>query len=149
MEKLTETDIKKIEQLNIELSSIEEKIYHLAKLQNQIALKKILEKENNITDYELEVNIFFSTDRDGKIVTWNEQMKAHFLLDIYHNINDKKNYAVPKVIINSKELKFEKCCWLMYKLYIDCDLKWIDMLLISNILFDINISYQYQININL
>jgi len=149
MKKLTQTNIETLEKLNIELSLIEEKIYNLAKLQNQIALKKILEKENNITDYELEVNLSFYTDRDDdKIVSWDEQMKIHFLYDIHHNINDKENHIIPKAVMKSKELNFETCCWLTYKLYIECELEWTDMLQITNIWFDINISYQYQIDIN-
>jgi len=149
MKKLTSTDIENLEKLNIEFSLIEEKIYNLAKLQNQIALKKILEKENNITDYELEVNLSFFTDRDDdEIVSWDEQMKVHFLYDIHHNLNDGENHIIPESVIQSKELSFEKCCWLTYKLYIECELEWIDMLQITCIQFDINISYQYQMDIN-
>ena len=149
MNKLTPTEIKKLEKLNIEFSLIEEKIYNLAKLQNQIALKKILEKENNITDYELEVNISFYTNKDNdEIASWDEEMKIHFLYDIHHNINDKENHTIPEAVIKSKELNFETCCWLMYKLYIECELEWIDMLQITNTCFIINISYQYEIDIS-
>jgi len=149
MKKVTPTDIKKLEKLNIRLGLIEEKIYNLAKLQNQIALKKILEKENNITDYELEVNLSFLTGRDDdEIVSWDEQMKVHFLYDIHHNLNDRENHIIPEVVMKSKELHFEKCCWFMYKLYIECELEWIDMLQITSVWFDINISYQYQMDIN-
>jgi len=150
MKKLTPIDIKKLEKLNIKFSLIEEKIYNLSKLQNQIALKKILEKENNITDYELEVNLSFYTDRDDEeIVSWNEQMKVHFLYDIHHNLNDNENHIIPEAIIQSKELYFEKCCWFMYKLYIESELEWVNILQITNICFDINIRYQYQIDLNL
>ncbi|MEA2091328.1 MAG: hypothetical protein U9O83_03055 [Campylobacterota bacterium] len=145
---LTLVDVQKVEALNKQLIAIEEKIYNLAKIQNQVALKKLLEKE--ITDYELEVHISFYTDLDDdSVASWDEHMKVHFLYDIHHNINDKEDHIIPQSIMKSKELNFQKCCWLTYKLYIDYEFEWIDLLRINNILFDINISYQYQIDINL
>ena len=50
MKKLNKLEIEKLSKLNSELILIEELIYIRAKEQNQIALKKLLEKEYDIVD---------------------------------------------------------------------------------------------------
>ena len=94
------------------INAFENKIYNLAKKQNQIALKKLLECEDEINDYKLEVKIYFYIN-ENKIYTYGKDLKPCFLNDI------------------------------------DCgSLLFIDNISeITSIEFDINISYQYKINI--
>ncbi len=94
------------------INQIKKEIYNLAKKQNQIALKKLLEYENNITDYALEINIYFYKD-ENKVYTYNKDLKPYFLNDI--------GCRLPFSIYNISE--------------------------VTNIEFDINVSYKYKINI--
>lgn len=144
----TPVDIQKIKSLNTQLTAVEEKIYNLAKTHNQAALRKLLESEMHITDYELEVDISLYTNQT-ELVFWNEYMKPHFLNDRHCNINDKENHNVSSAIIKNSELNAQKHCWLMHRLYDDFSIDWADILLIDNIWFDINIRHQYSIDINL
>jgi hypothetical protein len=145
---LTSVDIQKIKSLNTQLTSAEEKIYNLSKVQNQVALRKLLESEMHISDYKLEVNISLYTNQ-SELVFWSEDIKPHFLNDIPCNINDKKNHNVSSTIINNSELNSQQHCWLMHRLYDDFSVDWVDILLINHILFDVNIHYQYSIDLDL
>ena len=145
---LTSFDIQKIKYLNTKLTSVEEKIYNLSKLQNQVALKKLLENEEHISDYKLEVNISLYTN-NAELVFWSEDFKPHFLNDSQCNINDKKNHNISSAIIKNNELNSQNHCWLMHRLYDDFSIDWADIVLINKIYFDINTCYQYSIDINL
>jgi len=96
----------------MDINNLEDKIYRLAKKQNQIALKKLLEHEDDITDYSLEVKMSFYID-ENKIDTYAKDLKPYFLNDTQYSSLFKIN--------NLSE--------------------------ITHIDFDINISYQYKINI--
>ncbi|MEA2017396.1 MAG: hypothetical protein U9N59_03015 [Campylobacterota bacterium] len=96
----------------MDINQIENRIYTLAKKQNQLALKKLLENEDGIVDYKLVVKIYFYTN-ENKIHSHIEDLKPCFLNDI--------NCGSLFKIDNISE--------------------------ITNIDFDINISYQYKINI--
>ena len=86
MKKLNKLEIEKLSKLNSELILIEELIYIRAKEQNQIALKKLLEKEYDIVDYEIEVNYLFYGDdyiKEGEeedpehlLADWTDDMKS-------------------------------------------------------------------------
>lgn len=150
MQKLSSFDVQQIAKLNDQLRIIEEKIYNLAKVQNQIALKMLINKENAITDYELEAEIHFFTNDEEAIVSWEEYLKPHFLEDIHCcNLNDQQDHNVSSSIIAHNELNSQKHCWLMHRLYDDFQVDWNDILLIKNVWFDINVKYQYIIAIDL
>ena len=151
MKELSSFHVQQIAKLNEQLCVIEEKIYTLAKVQNQTALKMLINKENAITDYELGVEIsFFINDNEEAIVSWEEYLKPHFLEDIpCCNINDQENHNVSSSFIMNHELNAQKHCWLMHRLYDDFHIDWSDILLIKNVCFDINVKYQYIIAIDL
>jgi len=98
----------------MDINQLENKIYTLAKKQNQIALKKLLENEDGMVDYKLVIKIYFYINEniiDAKI----EDLKSCFLSDI--------DYSSLLSIDNISK--------------------------ITNIDFDINISYQYKINLTM
>jgi hypothetical protein len=147
----TKQKLKQIEKLNQFLETIEEKAYNLAKIENQTALKKLQNKENNIDDYELEIQfMFFTKDRkdDGvELLTIIEHVKHHFNKNSEINLNDKENHNVTKSIINSKALNEQKHCWLLHCLYDDYHISWDRILDIDGVYFDINIRLQYDENL--
>lgn len=141
-------DLKKIQVLNDKLERAEERIYNLAKAQNQIVIKKILEKEQGIIDYELEIELFFYINEE-ELISFNEYIKPHFLKDTPCNINDKKNHNVTRGIYDNPELNSQKHCWLMHSLYDDYYVPWEDICKITLLSFDINIRYQYEVLIDM
>ena len=148
IKKLSPVDVQKIEQLNIQLTAMEERIYLLLYKENNVALKKMCQKIDTITDYELELNISFYKDEDvEELVSWSERMKSHFLHDGNCNINDKENHNVTSAIINDRILNEQKHCWLLHSLYDDCNVPWEDILRINCVWFDVNVSYQYEMEI--
>ena len=140
-------DVQKIERLNRQLTRMEEKIYHLANLENLNALKKLHQNDENITDYELEVELSFYVD-DDELASWKEMMKSHFIYDRHCNINDKGNHNVTSATINNRTLNEQKHCWLLHSLYDDCGVLWEDILHINCVCFDVNVSYQYKMEIS-
>lgn len=63
------------------INNLENKIYTLAKKQNQIALKKLLENEDNIADYTLKVTINFYKNKN-RVKIYTKDLKPCFLNDI-------------------------------------------------------------------
>ncbi len=135
--------IEKIEKINKQLVDIEFKIYQRAKEENKIALKKLLEKQNDMIDYELEANITFIS-KEHELCTVNENFKPHFNRENFHvNINDKENHNVTTATIKNKQLNEQHHCWLLHSLYDDCMISWNKILKITDVCFDIEVSYQY------
>jgi len=66
------------------INKLENKIYSLAKKQNQIALKKLLENEDGITDYFLELKMSFYID-EHKIDSHTKDLKPYFLNDTQYS----------------------------------------------------------------
>ena len=66
---------KRLENLNNRLTSLEKNIYNRAKEQNQVALKKLLDREDGIYDYEIEVEISFYIQED---VYHPKKSRQHF-----------------------------------------------------------------------
>ena len=142
-------DYKEIENLNTRLTSLEENIYNRTKEQNQVALKNLLDGENGIYDYEIEVELGFFIQED-ELISWRERMcKSYFLEDTrYWNINDKNNHNTTSCCWKHKELNEQKHCWLLHRLYDDFRISWKDIVKIETICFDINVLYQYKDEIN-
>ena len=139
---------KEIENLNNRLTRLEENIYNRSKEQNQVALKKLLDGEDGIYDYELEVDIGFFIQED-ELISWREMCKAYFLDDTRHwNINDTKNHNTTSCCWQHKELNTQKHCWLLHRLYDDFGISWSDIVKIETICFDINVLYQYKDELN-
>lgn len=142
--------IKQIEKLNQFLQKVEEKAYNLAKIENQRALEKLQNKENNIEDYELEIQfMFFTKDKDDgvELLTMKESIKHHFNKNCEINLNDKENHNVTKFLINSKDLNEQKHCWLLHRLYNEYFISWNRILDINGVYFDINLRLQYDENL--
>jgi hypothetical protein len=142
---ISSENIQNIELFNTQLTTMEEEIYLLAQKENDIAVKKMCQKIDNITDYELELNIVFYKDKDeGELVFFTERMKSHFLHHVHCNINDKANHNVTSATIDNRILNEQKHCWLLHRLYDDCAVSWEDILDINCVWFDVDVRYQYR-----
>jgi len=148
--KLNHRKLKEIEKLNKMLVALEESIYNRLKEYNQLALKILLEKENGIYNYELEVNIaFYHEKSEEEIISWSEKISnTHFLDETkrHCNINDKKNHNVTSCYWQQKALNSQNHCWILHQLYDDFQISWSDIVKIDTICFDIHVRYQYMIN---
>lgn len=142
MQKLTDKKIKNIEKLNKKLVKIEKKIFDLVYIQNAITQKKLLGKEDDITDFELQVDIVMYSD-EKEIANWTEYFKSSFLHKRIHQINDGKDHNVTSCCWKNIELNAQHHCWLLHSLYDDQLVEWNDILKINLVWFDINIRYQY------
>lgn len=151
MKRFYKSDIKKLAKLNEQLALVEVDIYNRAKEQSEIAIKKLLEKENAIYDYELEIYIsFYYPHHQGEpFLYWNECTKGHFLNDRHWQIDDKENHNVTSGRWKNKELSAQQHCWLLHRLYDDFNIPWDDILNIENVSFDVKICYQYERDIKL
>lgn len=134
--------VKHIGKLNTKLKKTEKRVYKLAKKEHQRVLKKVLEKEDGITDYELYVNIFFYCGEE-EITNYEEYFKPNFLLDRKSHFNDNQNHNVTKSIHSHPLLNAQNHCWLLHHLYDDAILSWQQILSIDKMIIDIDVSYQY------
>lgn len=154
MKQLNKSKIQKLNRLNQQLILIEEQIYIRAKEQNEIALKKLLNKEHSIWDYELEAVVDFyseNSDFDGKddclVASLTENMKAQIMHDDRPwGINDKQCHNTTAIYQKDNDLNAQKHCWLLHCLYDHYDFTWENIFCIDNVYFDIAISYQYRTN---
>lgn len=140
---LNEKTVETIAKLNKKLKTVEQRAHELAKHEHQSILKRVLEKENGICDYELEI-VFAFFNGEEEIVLHTEYMKPHFLLDKPKNLNDKQNHNVTSNIFPNQKLNAQKHCWLLHVLYDDLLISWQDIVKIDEVWFDINISLQYK-----
>ena len=153
MKHLNKLEIQKLDILNNELQLLEKRIYNICLEQNQIALQKILEKENNILDYEIEVNyLIYGNDykkiddeefTDNLLADCSNCMKSIMLKDDWYGINDNKCHNITSIFQKDKDLNSQKHCWLMHSLYDYNHLSWDDIFKIESIYFDIKIQYEY------
>jgi len=75
MKKLTTLEIKNLDTLNESLVEIEKTIYEIALKQNKSVLKKMLCPEENIQDYELQVNYYFCDNGKKLLAHWSDNIK--------------------------------------------------------------------------
>jgi len=138
-------DKVKIFHLNQQLSLVEEEISLLAQEQDKIAQEK-LGSNKAMVDYELQVNIFiYASHEEENLVSWSEYFKN---IDKRHNnINDKENHNVTSCCWKDSELNSQQHCWILHRLYDDFDISWKDIINVTKISFDIEISYQYSMDI--
>ena len=141
-------NIQKVETLNALLTNIEQKSYEIAKRENQKVLKKLLDKEDDICEYELDLNFIFLGQNGFELLSHQENMKYHFLKDKDINFNDGKNHNVLKSLPKYKALHDQKHCWLLHSLYDDYLIPWEIILTIKEILFEVNVVYQYESKVN-
>ena len=159
MKKLNKLEIEKLSKLNSELILIEELIYIRAKEQNQIALKKLLEKEYDIVDYEIEVNYLFYGDdyiKEGEeedpehlLADWTDDMKSMMMKEKWWGINDGNCHNTTSAFQKNRDLNSQKHCWLLHSLYDHNSLDWDDIFKIDSVYFDVKIQYEYAINISI
>lgn len=142
-EMLDEKIIHEIAKLNSKLKKIEKRVYELAKREHQRVLKRVLEKEDGLVDYELHVEIVFY-DNEEAIATYEEYLKPNFLLDRKSNLNDNQNHNVTSALCSHPLLNAQKHCWLLHYLYDDILLLWKQILSITTLCVDIEVSYQYE-----
>ena len=154
MIKVSDEQAQAIEMFNNKLKAIESEIKQRGLEENQRVIKKMLTKENGITDYELNVEIcMYREDDEEEVATWTESLKRLYLLDdgknCYCNIDDNENHNVTTAIYDNKTLHKQKHCWLLHSLYDDIGLSFENILNIDCIWFDINVKYQYARNVKM
>ncbi|MDQ7060084.1 MAG: hypothetical protein Q9M43_02745 [Sulfurimonas sp.] len=153
MKKLNQEEIQKLDLLNNKLKLIEERIYNICLEQNQIALQKILEKENNILDYEIEVQYMIYGDEYIKVgdeedpehllADWTDNIKAILMKDTWWGIHDNNCHNTTSAFQKDKGFNSQKHCWLLHSLYDHKPLDWDDIFKIDSIYFDVQIQYEY------
>jgi len=135
--------VKHIAKFNSKLKKTEKRVYELAQKEHQRILKRVLEKDCGIVDYELSVNIVFYA-HEKEVATYEEYFKPNFLLDRKSNFNDNQNHNVTSTIYPHPALNAQKHCWLLHHLYDDVLLSWEKILSIDTIAIDIEVLYQYE-----
>jgi len=147
--KLTKNVIEQLNIFNTQLVQLENKIYKIAQKKAKIVLKELLEKENEIVDFELELVIHYYKNKDDEdeLVSHKELLKQDFLSNRRSYIADGMNHNVCS-IYNISELTKQHHCWLLHTLYDDYFIDFDDILNIGYIWFDIQVIYQYDFHIN-
>jgi hypothetical protein len=135
--------VNQIAKLNSRLRKVEKRVYELAKKEHQRVLKRVLEKEDGIIDYELNVKIFFYSDEE-EITSYEEYLKPNFLLDRKSNLADNQNHNVTSTLYPYPLLNAQKHCWLLHHLYDDVLLSWEQILSIDSLYIDLDVSFQYE-----
>ena len=159
MKQLNIEEIQKIDILNNKLIEIEKSIYDIALIENQIALEKILKKENNILDYELEVYFLIYGDKYIKegdkedpehlLADWTDNIKPIMMKEKWWGINDGNCHNITSSFQKNKDLNSQKHCWLLHSLYDHNPLDWVDIFKIDSVYFYVKIQYEYSINISI
>lgn len=159
MKQLNKLEIKKLDILNNQLKIIEKRIYNICLEENQVALQKILEKEKDIFDYELEVHYFFyedtyikkgdEEDPEHLLTDWSDSIKSIMLKDDWWGIHDNHCHNITSVFQKDKDLNSQKHCWLLHSLYEHTSLSWEDIFKIDSVYFDVKIQYEYSSEINI
>ncbi|RLA84616.1 MAG: hypothetical protein DRG78_00930 [Epsilonproteobacteria bacterium] len=90
------------------INNIENKIYNLIQKQNQIALKKLLDNEDNIIDYSLKVVIGYLDE------SYTIDVKPYLLNDM---INDDL-FRLRKIQDDITDIKYDVDISYKYNLYI-------------------------------
>jgi len=140
---MDDTTVQKIYNLNSSLTKIESKIYQRAKIENQYAVDKMSNNEDDICDYEIEVEITFFTAEEETCV-WSEYIKPHFKFENrVTNINNNENHNVTSAFIKHEELNAQHHCWLLHSLYDDKFLSWDEILALDSVHFDVIVHFQY------
>ncbi len=152
MKQLSKQEIKKLGIFNNKLKILEEKIYNICLEYNQTAIKKILDKENNIIDYELKVVFYFygstyminEQDDEHLIAHWADGMKRSLMTNELYGINDNQCHNITSVFQKDTNLNSQKHCWLLHSLYDHCHLDWDVIFKIDEIYFDVEVKYDYE-----
>lgn len=138
--KFTEYDIKRLRNLNKKISEIE-KLIKKESLQETVRLeKKLKDKENPLTDYEMNFHLsYWINDKNTKYITEQNECAKSTTKDPL--IADGKNYDACEFY--SRELnKNDIYCYLFHDLEHHKKLKWDQMVDISKILLDVVVTYQ-------
>ncbi|MBE0490626.1 MAG: hypothetical protein IBX44_00065 [Sulfurospirillum sp.] len=135
---LDDKTVRDIAKLNTKLKKVEKRVYALAKKEHQKVLKRVLEKEDGIVDYELHVNMVFYS-KEEEITAYEEYFKPNFLLDRSSNFNDNQNHNVSSALYPHLVLNAQKHCWLLHHLYDDVMLSWQQILSVDEIAIDIDV----------
>ena len=135
----TEVCTKKLSKLDQNLCLIQQKILNIAKKENDLALEKLLSSNGEIFDYEIELHIAFYIDCD-ELISWNEDMLVQLK-------NDTKQYQSIQTQ-DTDDSDLEQYSWFLRKLYYACSMDWKKIINISTVGFDIEVKYQYFIEID-
>lgn len=157
--KLSQEDIKRLGILNDKLIVIEERIYNICLEHNQVALQKILEKENAIIDYQLEVQYMFygdtyikkgdEEDPEHLLADWNDNIKPIMFRDDWFGIHDGNCHNITSAFQKDEALNAQKHCWLLHSLYDHNPLSWDDIFKVDSVYFDVQIQYEYSSEIKI
>jgi len=139
---MCQVDVEKIKKLNQNLIEIERKILHLAIEEDGLALKKINNKSNGITDYELSVSISFYQG-ENEVIDWEESLKG-CSVNKSTNFADAKNHNTTSCCWENTTLNEQHHCWVLHRLYDDFQITWKDILTIDCVWFDVYVQYQYK-----
>ncbi len=150
MKQLNKNEIAKLGIFNDKLINLEKEIYSLCLTHNQIALKKLLDKE--IIDYELDIRVLFYgetymndiDDDEHLLLDLEIAMKHSLLKDDRYGIADDYCRNVTTIFQHDKELNTQKHCYLLHALYDDYHFDWSDIFKIDKIYFDIIVKYEYE-----
>ena len=161
MKQLNRQEIQRLGIFNDKLKLLEEKIYNLALIQNQIALQKVLDKENDIYDYDIDITYYVygdeyigEEDKDEEdedyiehlLATWTDGLKL-FMKATWWGVHDNNCHNVTSAFQKDKELNSQKHCWILHSLYDHNPLDWSDIFMIDTIDFNLEIKYEYLIKI--
>ena len=144
-------EILQIKELNDRLVIIEEKLYKEMSRQFETVQKRVEDKNDWLTDFELEVEISFwlgeddpayEEDDDNDIIT----LKDSFMLHDYENpkgwlLNDGFNHS-EFPYWKEHPLSEQHHCWTLHSLYAHTDLCWSEVLRIKDIWIDIELISQ-------
>lgn len=141
---------------NDKLKLLEGKIYNLALEQNQIALQKVLDKENDTYDYNIDITYYvhgneymwFEDDDDHLLATWTDRIKALMMKENCSGINDGFSHNITSIWQKDKELNLQKHCWILHSIYEPFSLDWDDIFMIDKIYYIIDIRYDCLVNIS-
>jgi len=150
MKQLNQEEINSLDTLNNKLKNMEEKIYRVVLQENQKALEKIEKKEHNIIGYEIEVEFFIyenSESEEKLLVHWKENLKSLFVKEDKWGLNDNRCHNTTSIFQKNELLNRQKHCYLLHNLYDHYSLNWDDIFKIDRIYFDLQIQYEYLINI--
>jgi len=147
MKQLSRQEMQKIDFLNDKLKTIEKKIYHIAFEENQIALKKILEKENDLFAYDIKEGD--EEDPEHLLADWSDFVKSIISKDTWWGIYNDNCHNITSACQKNKVLNSQKHCWLLHSLYDHNNLDWDDILKIDSVCFDVKVKYEYLSEINI
>jgi len=150
MKTLNNKTVEKISILNEQLKTVEKNIYRQAQKTYHDVLQRLDDSEDDITDFEIEVEIEFRKDEsdDEPLLSFYDP----FIFrdgQIRTSIADGENHNVLHSLYDNSALSMQHHCRLLHALYDDyLILDWEKILSIRHIWFEVHVIYQYSYEIS-